>query len=413
MLTFVGPDLVAARWKQFRAYFADVAPGRSGWGGATLMGGVGASAAPMNGYPKVFNIESDPREEHNIGEMYNWVIGPVLKVVEEYKASLPRHPNPPPANMTRFLKQRARDQISGEQTHRSVNMRPINSTMGLNRRFLLSALAALPVLGASLRSTPALAQGRTDWLPSWNDGPTKASITDFVARVTSGPDFVPEDQRIATFDNDGTLWVEQPMYVQLAFILDRVKALAPQNPSWKTKQPFKAVLDGDMRALAASGEKGLVEIMAATHAGMTTAEFEKIVSEWLATARDHRFKRPYTELVYQPMLELLAYLRANGFKTFIVSGGGIEFMRPWTEKVYGVRPSRWSAPRSRHGSRCVTASRCCSGCRRSTSSTTRPANRSASTSTSVGARSRRSAIRTATWKCCNGRRWAQAARGSG
>ena len=151
---------------------------------------------------------------------------------------------------------------------------------------------------------------------------------------------MPADQRIATFDNDGTLWIEQPMYVQLAFILDRVKALAPQNPGWKTKQPFQAVLDGDMKALAASGERGLVELMAVTHAGMTTDEFAKIVSDWLATARDPRFKRPYTELVYQPMLELLAYLRANGFKTFIVSGGGIEFMRPWTEQVYGIPPEQ-------------------------------------------------------------------------
>jgi phosphoserine phosphatase len=186
------------------------------------------------------------------------------------------------------------------------------------------------------------AHAQADTLPSWNDGATKKSITDFVARVTTqgGPDFVPPDQRIATFDNDGTLWIEQPMYVQLAFILDRVKALAPQNPGWTTTQPFKAVLDGDMQALAASGEKGLVELMAVTHAGMTNDEFAKIVSDWLASARDQRFKRPYTELVYQPMLELLAYLRANGFKTFIVSGGGIEFMRPWTEKVYGIPPEQ-------------------------------------------------------------------------
>ena len=198
----------------------------------------------------------------------------------------------------------------------------------------------VPALIGLLRTNSALAQA--DPLPSWNDGATKSSITDFVARVTTqgGPDFVPPDQRIATFDNDGTLWIEQPMYVQLAFILDRVKVLAPQNPGWKNKQPFKAVLDGDMKALAASGEKGLVELMAVTHAGMTTDEFAKIVSDWLATARDHRFKRPYTELVYQPMLELLAYLRANGFKTFIVSGGGIEFMRPWTEKIYGIPPEQ-------------------------------------------------------------------------
>ena len=210
----------------------------------------------------------------------------------------------------------------------------------LSRRFMLSALGALPVLAASTRFTPAQAQKSGDWLPSWNDGPVKSSITDFVARVTSGPDFVPEDQRIATFDNDGTLWVEQPMYTQLAFALDRVKAMAPQNPDWKKKQPFKAVLDGNMRALAASGEKGLMEIIAVTHAGMTTAEFEKIVVDWIATARDPRWKRPYTELVYQPMLELLAYLRANGFKNFIVSGGGIEFMRPWAEKTYGIPPEQ-------------------------------------------------------------------------
>ena len=210
-----------------------------------------------------------------------------------------------------------------------------------DRRVVLSSLAMLPLLSTALRSTSALAQAR-DPLPSWNDGTTKSSILGFVARVTTqgGPDFVPVDQRIATFDNDGTLWVEQPMYIQLAFALDRVKVMAPMHPEWKTKQPFAAVLDGDMKALAASGEKGLVEIIAVTHAGMTTAEFEKITSDWLATARDHRFKRPYTELVYQPMLELLAYLRANGFKTFIVSGGGIEFMRPWTERVYGIPPEQ-------------------------------------------------------------------------
>lgn len=213
------------------------------------------------------------------------------------------------------------------------------SRRGLSRRTLLSTLAAIPTLIGPLRPTPALAE--TDQLPSWNDGPAKNAITRFVARVTTrGPDFVPEDQRIATFDNDGTLWVEQPMYVQLAFILSRVKTLAPQNPNWKTKQPFKAVLDGDMKTLAASGEKGLMQLVAVTHADMTADEFTKIVSDWLATARHPRFKRPYTELVYQPMLELLAYLRANGFKTFIVSGGGVEFMRPWTERIYGVPPQQ-------------------------------------------------------------------------
>jgi hypothetical protein len=218
-------------------------------------------------------------------------------------------------------------------------MKPIGSH-NFSRRVLLSTLAVMPALTGLLRADSALAQA--DPLPSWNDGASKSSITNFVARVTTqgGPDFVPPDQRIATFDNDGTLWIEQPMYVQFAFVFDRVKALAPQNPGWKTKQPFKAVLDGDMKALAASGEKGLVELMAATHAGMTVDEFAKIVTEWLATARHPRFKRPYTELVYQPMLEVLAYLRGNGFKTFIVSGGGIEFMRPWTGKIYGIPPEQ-------------------------------------------------------------------------
>jgi phosphoserine phosphatase len=215
------------------------------------------------------------------------------------------------------------------------------SVRGLSRRVMLSALAVAPAIVGPLRSTAVSAQGG-DALPSWNDGATKQSIVDFVSRVTiqGGPDFVPADQRIATFDNDGTLWVEQPMYVQLAFMLDRVKALAAQNPAWKTKQPFKAVLDGDIKTLAASGEKGLMQLVAVTHAGMTSEEFAKIVTDWLATARDQRFKLPYTELVYQPMLELLAYLRANGFKTFIVSGGGVEFMRPWAEKVYGIPPEQ-------------------------------------------------------------------------
>ncbi len=221
-------------------------------------------------------------------------------------------------------------------------MKPIVRFPSINRRILLSSLAMLPVLPASLRLTPAHAQAQHDPLPSWNDGATKAAIVDFVGRVTTqnGPYFVPPAERIATFDNDGTLWIEQPMYVQLAFVLDRVKSMAPMHPEWKDKQPFAAVLDGDLKAVAASGEKGVAELVAITHAGMTTAEFEKIVTEWLATARDRRFKRLYTELVYQPMLELLAYLRANGFKTFIVSGGGIEFMRPWTEAIYGVPPEQ-------------------------------------------------------------------------
>jgi phosphoserine phosphatase len=181
-----------------------------------------------------------------------------------------------------------------------------------------------------------------DALPSWNDGAAKQAIVTFVTTVTreGSPDFVAPAERIAVFDNDGTLWTEQPGPVQLAFALDRVKMLAPQHPEWKDKQPFKAALEGDMKTLAESGEHGILEMFMATHAGMTTDEFAKIVTDWLATARHPRFQRPYTELVYQPMLEVLAYLRANGFKTFIVSGGGIEFMRPWAERVYGIPPEQ-------------------------------------------------------------------------
>ncbi|MBY5359636.1 haloacid dehalogenase-like hydrolase [Rhizobium leguminosarum] len=198
----------------------------------------------------------------------------------------------------------------------------------------------LAVTAALLFAASAYAQ--SDPLPSWNDTASKAAIVSFVDKVTGqgSPEFVPEPERIAVFDNDGTLWVEHPIYTQLAFALDRVKLLAPQHPEWKETQPFKAVLEGDMTALAASGEKGLVELIMTTHAGMTSNDFQKIVTDWLASARDPKFKRPYTELVYQPMVELLAYLRANGFKTFIVSGGGIEFMRPWAEKVYGVPPEQ-------------------------------------------------------------------------
>ena len=186
------------------------------------------------------------------------------------------------------------------------------------------------------------AWAQDDPLPSWNEGPSKQSILSFVAAVSrdGSPDFVPVPERIATFDNDGTLWCEQPMYVQLAFALDRVKALSNQHPEWQRQQPFKAVLENDMAALAQSGEKGLLELVVATHAGISTADFENISADWLKTARHPRFQRPYTELVYQPMLELLAYLRDNDFKTFIVSGGGIEFMRPWSEEIYGIPPEQ-------------------------------------------------------------------------
>ena len=188
----------------------------------------------------------------------------------------------------------------------------------------------------------AAPQAPADPLPSWNEGAAKSAIVAFVARVTreDGPDYVPPPERIAVFDNDGTLWSEQPMYVQLAFTLDRVQDLAPQHPEWRRTEPFKSVLDGDPKAALAGGEHALAELLAATHAGTTTEEFGAIVTRWILTAHHPRFGRPYVEVVYQPMLELLAYLRANGFKTFIVSGGGVEFMRPWSEDVYGVPPEQ-------------------------------------------------------------------------
>jgi phosphoglycolate phosphatase-like HAD superfamily hydrolase len=181
-----------------------------------------------------------------------------------------------------------------------------------------------------------------DPLPSWHDGLAKQAIITFVTGVTmkGSPDYAPPEARIATFDNDGTLWSEQPMYFQLAFALDRVKALAPQHPEWKEKQPFKAVLEDNLKSVLAGGEHALLELIMATHAGMTTEEFEQIVQEWITTAKHPKTDRPYTEMVYQPMLELLSYLRVNGFKTYIVSGGGIEFMRPWAERVYGIPPEQ-------------------------------------------------------------------------
>ena len=208
----------------------------------------------------------------------------------------------------------------------------------LTRREALAAIAVIASYG--FVSRPALAQ--TDLLPSWNDGAAKKAITNFVARVTTqgSADFVPPEQRIATFDNDGTLWCEQPFYFQLAFAFDEAKAMAPKHPEWKSEQSFKALLDHDQKALFATGEKGLLQIVMATHAGMTTDEFTKSVLDWMTVARHPRFHRPYDSLVYQPMLELLTYLRANGFKTFIVSGGGVEFMRPWVEKAYGIPPEQ-------------------------------------------------------------------------
>ncbi len=207
----------------------------------------------------------------------------------------------------------------------------------MSRKLSLIAVLSLVVAFSGLQAAHA-----ADPLPSWNDGKARQSIIDFVARVKKkgSPDFVPPAERIATFDNDGTLWAEQPMYVQLLFAIDRVKALAPQHPEWKDKEPFASLLKGDVKNALAGGENAKLEIVMETHAGTTTEEFETIVKEWIAAARHPTTKRPYTEMVYQPMLELLAYLRANDFKTFIVSGGGIEFMRPWTEEVYGIPPEQ-------------------------------------------------------------------------
>jgi hypothetical protein len=204
--------------------------------------------------------------------------------------------------------------------------------MGSRRTFLFLASACCLAASASARGP----------LPSWNDTPTKREITAFVKKVTKpgSVDFVPVAERIAVFDNDGTLWSEQPLYFQFLFAMDRVKALAPQHPEWETQEPFASVLKGDMQAALAGGAQSLNAMMSATHGNVTTEEFRRLVVEWLATARHPKTGKPYTEMVYQPMLELLAYLRANGFKTFIVSGGSIEFMRPWTERVYGISPEQ-------------------------------------------------------------------------
>lgn len=204
------------------------------------------------------------------------------------------------------------------------------------RRMVVFVLLLIAI-GVSANSAEA-----GDPLPSWNEGTAKRSIIDFVNRVTKpdSPDFVVQEQRIATLDNDGTLWSEQPMYFQILFVIDRVKALAPMHPEWKDEQPFKAVLEGDLKTVLAGGEHALFELIMATHADNTTEEFSQTVKDWLSTARHPKTGRPYTDMVYQPMLELLVYLRANGFKPFIVSGGGVEFMRTWTERVYGIPPEQ-------------------------------------------------------------------------
>ncbi len=209
-------------------------------------------------------------------------------------------------------------------------------SLGWQRLLIAGLLAGFTSYGAAAQ-TPA-----SDTLPSWNDGPAKTAIVEFVGRVTAegGPDFVPGPERIATFDNDGTLWAEQPLYFQGAFVFDRVHAMGKRDPGLLARQPFKAVAEHDTKALAEQGEHGLAKLLAATHSGMTVDAFLKTAKEWLATAKHPKYGRPYTELVYQPQLELLAYLRANGFKTFVVSGGGIDFIRAFSEEVYGVPPEQ-------------------------------------------------------------------------
>jgi phosphoserine phosphatase len=195
------------------------------------------------------------------------------------------------------------------------------------------------LVGCSEKQAPS---GLIEILPSWNEGPVKDSIINFVNDVTdkNSANYVVPADRIATFDNDGCLWSEKPLYFQLKFAIDRVIELAPEHPEWKTTQPFKAVLENDMQALLASGKHGLLELVMATHAGMTTDEFALIVKEWISTAKHPRTERLYQEMIFQPMLEILEYLRVNGFKTYIVSGGGIEFLRVWAPEVYGIPPEQ-------------------------------------------------------------------------
>jgi phosphoserine phosphatase len=203
------------------------------------------------------------------------------------------------------------------------------------RKWTMRTWTLTALLAALVAAQVAIA----DPLPSWSDTETKRAILGFIDRVTTdGPDYVAPEQRIAAFDNDGTLWVEQPIYTQLAFAVDRVRELAPRHPEWQDEHPFKGVLEGDMNALAASGERGMVELIAATHAGTTTDEFARLVTSWIESARHPRFDRPYTEMVYQPMLEVLDLLRQRDFHIYIVSGGGVEFMRPWVRRVYGISP---------------------------------------------------------------------------
>ena len=219
-------------------------------------------------------------------------------------------------------------------------VRPIRSSARVHGN--IAAQVAAAVLGSVLLIAATSKALADDPLPSWNNTAPKKAIVAFVEKVTKegSPDFVLPGERIAVFDNDGTLWAEQPVYFQVFFMEDRVKALLPQHPEWKHEEPFASLLKGDMKAVSAMPEKEIVKLMAATHAGMTTDEFSQIVTQWITTARHPKTGRPFNEMIYQPMVELLAYLRANGFKTFIVSGGGVEFMRPWVEKAYDIPPEQ-------------------------------------------------------------------------
>ena len=275
----------------------------------------------------------------------------------------------------------------------------------MQRKQVLRKLAFLGLIGASAALTLtslALPQVRAqDPLPSWNEGPSKQAIVSFVQKVTdkSNPEYVSPADRIATFDQDGTLWVEHPLYAQAMFALERVHELAAKRPEWRTEQPFKAVLANDREAIARFTEQDWAKIIGATHAGMTTEAFHDIAQEWLGRARDPRFKRPYTELAYQPMLEVMQYLRANGFKTYIVTGGGQEFVRVYSERGCGVPPEQVVGSSIATKYEYQDGNRCCCGCPRCFSSTTRLASPWASICSSASALWLRSAIQGATGRC--------------
>jgi haloacid dehalogenase-like hydrolase len=226
-----------------------------------------------------------------------------------------------------------------------LNMKPSNTLPGIDRRAMLTTLAVLPILSETLLSTSAQSQvTQGGVLPSWNEGPAKQAILDFVRATTTqgSPKFVPPTERVAEFDQDGTLWVEHPVYVQVMYCMDRVGAVVKEKPALKNREPFKTVLTGNHEAIAKLSMRELFEIVLVTQSGMTVEEFSADVKKWLATAKDPRWKRPYTELVYQPMLEVLSFLRANGYKTYIATGGSAGFVREYSEQVYGIPPEQVS-----------------------------------------------------------------------